>query len=156
MFLPNVQVMASRTRNPGSEWLALSSPNPVRTHRAWAAGELAPLQSGRLWHAMEVDLRRSVDAMQRVAPDRLGPVLVHPSADLAWWLVPCASVEELAGVDFLTVHVAGRPLRCLPAERYVDGLGWLEKPDGSGRLTDPAVLGAVFRPGGRLRAGAFG
>lgn len=93
--------------------------------------------------------------MQRIGPDRLGPVLVHPSADLAWWLVPCGSEEELASVDFLSVHAAGRPLRCPPAERYVDGLGWLEKPDGSGRLTDPAVLGAAFRPGRRLRAGAF-
>lgn len=93
--------------------------------------------------------------MQRISPDQLGPVLVHPSADLAWWLVPRGSVEELAGADLLTVHVAGRTLRCPPAGRYMDGLGWLEKPDGSGRLTDPAVLGAVFRPGGRLRAGAF-
>lgn len=155
MSLLNVQVMASRTHNPGSEWLALSSPDPVRTHRAWAAGELARLHSGRLWTAVEADVRRSVDAMQRISPDRLGPVLVHPSADLAWWLVPSGSVEELAGADFLTVHVAGRPLRCPPAERYVDGLGWLEKPDGSGRLTAPAALGAAFRPGGRLRAGAF-
>lgn len=155
MFLSNVQVMASRTRNPGSEWLALSSPDPVRTHRAWAAGELAPLRSGRLWLAVEVDLHRSVDAMQRIAPDRLGPVLVHPSAGLAWWLVPSGSAEELDAVPLLTVHVTDRPLRCPPAERYVDGLGWLEKPDGSGRLTGPAVLGAAFRPGGRLRAGAF-
>ncbi|TXS39297.1 hypothetical protein EAO72_20700 [Streptomyces sp. or43] len=113
------------------------------------------MHSGRLWTAVEADVRRSVDAMQRIGPDRLGPVLVHPSADLAWWLVPCGSVEELAGADFLTVHASGRSLRCPPAERYVDGLGWLEKPAGSGRLTDPAALGAAFRPGRRLRAGAF-
>lgn len=93
--------------------------------------------------------------MQRISPDRLGPVLVHPSADLAWWLVPCGSVEELASVGFLSVHASGRPLRCPSAGQYVDGLGWLEKPDGSGRLTDPAALGPAFRPGGRLRAGAF-
>lgn len=93
--------------------------------------------------------------MQRIGPDRLGPVLVHPSSDLAWWLVSCTAMEELADLGRITVHPAGWELRCPPADRYVDGWGWLEKPDGSGRLTDPTVLGAAFGPGGRLPAEAF-
>lgn len=101
---------------------------------------------------------RSVDAMQRVGADRLGPVLVYPEADLAWWLVPLTAGEELDDIARITVHPAGWVLACPPAHEYMNGRGWLEKPDGSGRLTDPVALGAAFGPGGPLRlpAGAFG
>jgi hypothetical protein len=34
-------------------------------------------------------------------------------------------------ISNLTVHPEPWPLRCPPAERYIDGFGWLEKPDGS-------------------------
>ncbi|MFE7710640.1 hypothetical protein ACFU6I_33780 [Streptomyces sp. NPDC057486] len=103
------------------------------------------------------DIRSTVAAMQRTGPDRLGPVLVHPSADRAWWLVPPGAEEVLDDLPRLTVHPECWPLRCPPAERYIDGYGWLEKPDGSGKLTSPTVLGAAFAPGGGLRlpAGAF-
>ncbi|WP_371795199.1 hypothetical protein [Streptomyces sp. NBC_01718] len=148
--------MAPRTRNPGSEWLALSAPDPLQIHRLWAREQLAPIPSGRLWLAVEVGLMRSVDAMQRIGSDGLGPVLVYPSAELAWWLVPPGGEELLADLSRLTVRSKGWMLRCPSADRYIDGLGWLEKPDGSGRLTDPAALGAAFGPGGhRLQAGAF-
>lgn len=149
--------MAPRTRNPGSEWLALSAPDPVGIHRVWAQDQLAQIPSGRLWLAVEADLMRSVAAMQRIGPDRLGPVLVYPSADLAWWLVPCGAEDVLADLGRLTVHPKGWMLRCPPAEWYVDGRGWLEKPDGSGQLTDPTALGAAFGPSGgpRLPAEAF-
>ncbi|MFB7224556.1 hypothetical protein [Streptomyces sp. NPDC056227] len=149
--------MAQRTRNPGSEWLTLCAPDPVQVHRTWAAGELASLPSGRLWLAVEADIRPTVAAMQRIGPDRLGPVLVYSSADRAWWLVPPGAEEALDDLSRLTVHPERWPLRCPPAERYIDGYGWLEKPDGSGKLTSPTVLGAAFGPGGGLRlpAGAF-
>ncbi|MFJ7949814.1 hypothetical protein ACIQ6K_40540 [Streptomyces sp. NPDC096354] len=147
--------MATRTRNQGSDWLALASPDPVKIHRAWEAGELTHLPSGQLWLAAEADLRRSVEAMQRVGPEQLGPVLVFPSAELAWWLVPCNADDELADLAQLTLRPKGWMLRCPPADRYVDGWGWLEKPDGSGLLTDPTVLSAAFELGGRLLAAAF-
>lgn len=150
--------MASRTRNPGSEWLASCAPNPVLIHRKWAADELAPIPAGRLWLAVEADVMPTVAAMQRIGPDRLGPVLVHPGSERAWWLVPPGADELLADLPRLTVHPEQWSLRCPPAERYIDGLGWLEKPDGSGRLTHADALGAAFGPGGsglRLPAGAF-
>ncbi|MFB8032477.1 hypothetical protein ACFC5Z_05895 [Streptomyces sp. NPDC056004] len=143
--------MPPRTRNPGSEWLALSAPNPAEIHREWDADQLAHLPSGRLWLAVETDFLRSVDAMQRIGPDRLGPVLVYASADLAWWLVPCGAEEALADLGRLTVHPAGWMLRCPPADRWITCRGWMEWPDGSGDLTDPAVLGAAFGPGGPMR-----
>lgn len=99
---------------------------------------------------------RSVAAMERIGPDRLGAVLVNPGAERAWWLVPREAEEALVGVSCLTAHPERWPLRCPPAERYIDGFGWLEKPEGFGRLTDPDVLGAAFGPGGlRAPAAAF-
>ncbi len=89
--------------------------------------------------------------MQRIGPGRLGPVLVYPSADRAWWLLSPGAEDLLADLPQLFVHPAGWALRCPPADRYVDGLGWLEKPDGSGRLTEPAALGAAFGPAGTMR-----
>ncbi|WP_330435956.1 MULTISPECIES: hypothetical protein [Streptomyces] len=150
--------MAPRTRNPGSEWLASCAPDPVLVHRKWVADELAFIPSGRLWLAVEADIMPTVAAMQRIGPDRLGPVLVYPCADRAWWLVPPGAEEVLDDLSRLTVHPERWQLRCPPAERYIDGYGWLEKPDGSGKLTSATVLGAAFGPGGgpRLPAGAFG
>ncbi|MGW3736697.1 hypothetical protein [Streptomyces sp. NPDC005148] len=148
--------MAPRTHNPGSQWLASCAPDPVQVHRTWAAGELAALPTGRLWLTAETDIMRSVAAMERIGPDRLGPVLVNPSTERAWWLVPRGAEEALADLSWLTVHPEPWPLRCPSAERYIDGFGWLEKPDGSGRLTDPDVLGAAFGPGGlRVPVAAF-
>ncbi|MGW5273617.1 hypothetical protein ACWEQP_13715 [Streptomyces sp. NPDC004044] len=150
--------MASRTCNPGTDWLASCAPNPVLIHRIWAADGLAAIPSGRLWLVAEADILPSVAAMQRIGPDRLGPVLAQPGAGLAWWLVPPGADELLADLPRLTVHPEGWALRCPPADRYIDGIGWLEKPDGAGRLTHPDVLGAAFGPGGsglRLPAGAF-
>ncbi|MEW2128769.1 hypothetical protein AB0891_34330 [Streptomyces sp. NPDC007259] len=45
-----------------------------------------------------------MDAMQRVGSGRLGPVLVHPDAELAWWLVPLGADVELADIGGLTVR----------------------------------------------------
>ncbi|MGW1409665.1 hypothetical protein [Streptomyces sp. NPDC002403] len=89
--------------------------------------------------------------MQRIGPDRLGPVLVYPSADLAWWLVPRGAEVSLADLGRLTVQPEGWALRCPPTDRCMDGRGWMERPDGSGDLTDPVVLGAAFGPGGPMR-----
>ncbi|MCX4550638.1 MULTISPECIES: hypothetical protein [unclassified Streptomyces] len=142
--------MHSQTLNSGSEWLALSAPDPVQIFRRWAQDQLAKIPSGRLWLAAEADLMRSVDAMQRVGPDRLGPVLVSPSADLAWFLVPLDAGQELADIRAITVRTPPWELICPPADYYLNGRGWLEKPDGSGKLTDLAALGAAFGPGGPM------
>lgn len=149
--------MATRTRNPGSDWLASCAPDPVQVHRAWARNDLAQVPTGLCWLAAEAPLTLSIVAMQRVGPDQLGPVLVHPGADRAWWLLPTDAEDLLDDLSLLTVHPAGWVLRCPPAGRYLNGMGWLERPDGSGHLTDPALLGAAFSPGTcLLPAEAFG
>lgn len=149
--LPTVPVMAPRTRNPGTEWLASCAPDPHSAHRCWASEKLAVIPVGQDWLVVEADLMRSLDAMQRVGSDQLGPVLVYPEAERAWWLVPLGSDQELADIPALTIHTRPWELHCPPAHAYIDGRGWLEKPDGSGALTDPVVLGSAFSPGGPLR-----
>ncbi|GAA2945853.1 MULTISPECIES: hypothetical protein [Streptomyces] len=148
--------MASRTRNSGTDWLAQCAPDPARAHRRWASDELAPIPAGLHWLVAEADLMRSITAMQRVGSRRLGPVLVHPETHRAWWLVPLGADEEFADIQALTVRLGPWTLNCPPAHAYMAGRGWLEKPDGSGRLTDPVALGAAFSPGGwRPPAEAF-
>ncbi|MCX4972189.1 hypothetical protein [Streptomyces sp. NBC_00620] len=153
--------MATSTRNPGTryagrDWLAECAPTPDAVHRAWSAGELALVPSGLRWLVVEAPLLPSVDAMQRMPPDGLGPVLAYPAAERAWWLVPLDAAEHLDDVARLTVHPPLWPLYCPPVNRPTNGRVWLARPHGSGRLTDPTVLGACFGPGGRLPAEAFG
>lgn len=159
--MPTVLVMATRTHNPdarhaGRDWLADCAPAPDAVHRAWSGGELALIPSGEHWLAVEASFLRTLDAMQRIGPDDLGPVLAFPAAEHAWWLVPLDAAEQLDDIPRLTVHPPAWPLYCPPVNRPVRGRVWLSRPNGSGRLTDPTMLGACFGPGGRLPAEAFG
>ncbi|MFF1687191.1 hypothetical protein [Streptomyces sp. NPDC058254] len=152
--------MATRTRNPGTraggDWLANCAITPNAVHRAWAAGELALVPSGGHWLAVEAPFGGTLDAMQRIPADVLGPVLGYPAAERAWWLVPLDAGEQLDDVARLVVRPAAWPLFCPPVQRPAHGRVWLERPDGTGQLTDPSTLGAAFGPGGRLPAEAFG
>ncbi|MGP4087633.1 hypothetical protein [Streptomyces sp. KR55] len=93
----------------------------------------------------------------RIPEQQRGPVLADPDLDKTWWLVPLDAAEELAHVRQVTLQPAGWTLGCPPTGRQVAGRWWLWRPDGSGRLTDPAVLAAAFGPGGyRLTEEALG
>jgi hypothetical protein len=94
--------------------------------------------------------------MRRIGPERLGPVLADVDTDQAWWLLPADVGDELDDVRQVTVRPPGWVLECPPVLYHLSGRIWLERPDGSGRLTDPVLLGAAFGPGGRLPAEAFG
>ncbi|WP_179202351.1 hypothetical protein [Streptomyces caniscabiei] len=153
--------MATRTHKPGTryagrDWLADCAPAPDTVRRAWSAGELARVPSGVRWLAVEAPFFHTMDAMQRIPPDVLGPVLAYPAAECAWWLVPLDAEEHLDDVARLTVHPSGWPLHCPPVNRPTHGRVWLARPHGSGRLTDPTMLAACFVPGGRLPAEVLG
>jgi hypothetical protein len=137
----------------GTAWLADASLRPSECYAAWHRDEFAAIPAGSRWDVVEANLQRSVAAMQHLSRRKiLGPVMVYPEADRAWWLVPLGAEEHLADVAALTVQPQGWLLRCPPADRYMHGRGWLEKPDGSGLLTDATALSAVFWPGGTLTA----
>lgn len=154
--------MATRTHrqrarpSAGTDWLASCAAHPDDAYLAWAAHCLAAIATGSPWLAAEAPLVESVTAMQRIGPGRLGPVLAFPEAERVWWLVDRKAEEQLADVPRLLVHPTGWVLRAPPADRSLSGRCWLERPDGSGLLTDAELLGAAFGPSGHLPAGAFG
>lgn len=133
------------------------TPTPAEVARAWDAEELAPIYGSTHWRAVEAPLMPSVDAMRRIGAKR-GPVLADVAAYRAWWLVSPDVGDLLDDIRQLRVMAAEWPLLCPPVLYPVGERVWLKRPDGSGHLTDPTVLGAALGPGGgpRLPAEAFG
>ncbi|MFB8772081.1 hypothetical protein [Streptomyces broussonetiae] len=131
----------------GDAWLADCSPHPDLTRAAWEAQDLAPIASGPRWLVAESTLTDGMPAATRIRDEQRGPILADGIIGRAWWLVPTQAAEDLADVPHLTVHAAGWVLACPPMDTVVDGRFWLWRPDGSGYLTDPAVLAAAFGPG---------
>lgn len=136
------------TQQRGQDWLLSCTDQPTTVRRLWDTEELAPFPSGRHWRVVEAPLLRSVHAMKRISSNRLGPVLADVETNRAWWLVSPSLADELDDVRALHVRPAGWVLTCPPVLYSVVGRGWLQRPDGTGRLTDPLLLGAAFGPGG--------
>lgn len=135
----------------GDAWLADCHAYPTLVRQTWGKEALAPLTSGTRWLAAETRLMPTMHALNRIREAQRGPVLADPDLDLAWWLVPLEAAEELSDLRQVTVRPAGWPLRCPPASWHLESRLWLCRPDGSGRLTEPAVLAAAFGPGGYRR-----
>lgn len=151
MALPNF----TQGYEAGDAWLASCSVRPELVREAWTSEDLAPIASGSHWLVAEGQLATRYDALARIPAKLRGPVLADFVEDRLWWLVPLESAEELADVRQLRVQPPGWCLRCPPTGWHVEGRTWLTRPDGSGQLTDPAVLAAAIGPGGyRLPAEA--
>ncbi|MFJ2006980.1 hypothetical protein [Streptomyces chartreusis] len=151
MALPNF----TQRYEAGDTWLAGCSARPDLVRAAWDTEVLAPIPSGAHWLAAEAKSGPGYYSVQRIPAEKRGPILADPEGDRLWWLVPLTAVEELADIGQLVVRPAGWFLRCPPSGWHIEGRMWLSRPDGSGRLTDPAVLAAAFGPGGyRLPAEA--
>jgi hypothetical protein len=150
--------ISERQIEAGNTWLANCSAQPDLVREAWEVEALAPIRAGVHWLAAEGPLISVLAALKCLPPGRLGPVLASPATEQAWWLVPLGAEEHLAGIRQLRIRPAGWPLHCPPAGRQLCGRFWLQRPDGSGRLTDPVLLGAALGPGGgpRLPSEAFG
>ncbi|MFC8512009.1 hypothetical protein [Streptomyces sp. NPDC057257] len=132
----------------GDAWLADCSAHPDLVRQAWWIEALAPIPSGTHWLAAEALLVTTMQALNRIREEHRGPVLADPQLDRAWWLVPSNAADELADVRAVAVRPFGQPLHCPPTGWQVCGRFWLHRPDGTGRLTDPAVLAAAVGPGG--------
>lgn len=141
-------------RDAGQEWLLSCTPHRADTQRAWDDDTFAEIPTGPYWRVAEAPLTRSVQAIQRIGADRIGPVLADVYRDVAWWLLPPDLADDLDDIPRITVRPAGWVLKSPPVERSLEGRWWLEWPDGTGRLTDPVLLGAAFGPGGRLSEAA--
>lgn len=144
-------------QTPGHEWLAACAPDPNAVHNEWKQGRTAHIPAA--WTVAESTLLHSLRAAEQLShAGQLGPVLAHFTADRTWWLLPAEpeTGTHLADLPQLYLHAPGWPLRCPAPGHCTEGMLWLQPPDGSGTLTDPAALGAAFGCGGRLPAEAFG
>ncbi|WP_246890190.1 hypothetical protein [Streptomyces scabiei] len=144
-----------RLRQAGQDWLLSCAPDPAAAHRLWSEEKLAPFPTGGHWLVAEAPIALAMSVMDRIR-DRGGPVLADVSTCVASWLLPADLGDELDDVVQLTVRPAGWALACPPVLYGVRGRVWLRPPDGSGQLTDPALLAAAFGPGGRPAMEAFG
>ncbi|MET7354653.1 hypothetical protein [Streptomyces mirabilis] len=149
---------APYARQAGTDWLLSCADTPAEIRTRWDADQLGEFPSGGHWRAAEAALAHSMDAIKRIGLSRQGPVLADVSQGIAWWLLPPTLGDELDDVRTITIRPRGWVLRCPPVLYPVRGRVWIERPDGSGRLTDPVLLGAALGPGGgpRLSAEAFG
>ncbi|MEU6230448.1 hypothetical protein [Streptomyces sp. NPDC047042] len=148
---------AHRMSQAGQDWLLSCALHPADVQGAWDTEELAEFPTGPHWRVAEAPLLRSVEAISRIGADRIGPVLADVHRDVAWWLLPPDLTDELDDIHRLTVRPDGWVLKCPPVLYSVTGRWWLERPDGSGRLTNPVLLGAALSPGGApLPLEAFG
>lgn len=144
-------------RNAGDSWLADCTGRPDLAHEVWGKNSLLPILSTE-WRVAEAHLQPALQAVQRIPEHEQGPILMDIRLDRAWWLVPLDADEQLADVSGVSVQPIGWPLHCPPASRCIGSRVWLDAPDGTGRLMNPAYLAAALGPGGgpRLPAEAFG
>lgn len=139
---------ADPTHQAGQEWLLSSAPDPAPVLHQWELKKLGEIPSGTHWRVVEAPLLESIAAVQRIGPDRVGPILADTNRHRAWWLLPTSLGDDLDDIRQFTVHPPGWVLRCPPVLTSVRGWWWIERPDGSGQLTDPTLLAAAFGPGG--------
>lgn len=133
------------------EWLAAADTDPAHAYRWWesnpAATAILPL--GRTFEAVEVGAERAEEVLRH--PGITGPVLRLVAGGHAYVLVPVGTsqawtVSAALCLDEAHYLAVPDPSRVAPPGAY-----WVRPPDGSGTLTDPAVLAEVV-----TRAGAGG
>ncbi|MEU3525613.1 hypothetical protein AB0E62_17355 [Streptomyces sp. NPDC038707] len=136
-------------------WLASVAPDPEACRRQWERSPLgvALLPAGKAWDVLFLpgDLGYpTLDVLCRLL-GRPGPVLAGPGDDRLGFLVPPGTAARWLGTGvrtagagtWIVVPYPGRPAR---------GVRWLVEPDGSGTLTDPALLELAMHEAAAERA----
>lgn len=126
-----------------AEWLASVAPDPEACRWEWERGPLrvALLPAGRAWDVLILPGELgypTLDVLTRIL-DRPGPVLVDFGDDRMGFFVPPGTAANWLGTGIRTAGagtwvVVPHPGRCTGTVR------WLVPPDGTGTLTDPALL----------------
>lgn len=135
--------MADSGTREAVEWLAAVAPDPEACRWEWERNPLgvALLPAGRRWDVLilSADLGYpTLDVLTRLV-DTPGPVLADFGDARMGFFVPPGTAARWLGTGvrgaghgtWIVVPYPGRQAR---------GMRWLVPPDGSGTLTDPAVL----------------
>ncbi|MGI5403257.1 hypothetical protein ACQEVG_28180 [Streptomyces sp. CA-135486] len=136
--------MAGSGAKTAVEWLASVAPDPDACRWEWERNPLgvALLPAGRRWDVLVLpgELGRPTLDVLSLLVDRPGPVLAADVGDArTGFFVPPGTAERWVGTGvrnagtgaWIVVPYPGWPTR---------GVRWLIVPDGSGTLTDPALL----------------
>ncbi|MFE9554396.1 hypothetical protein ACFYMW_11920 [Streptomyces sp. NPDC006692] len=135
--------MAASGSKAAVEWLASVAPDPDACRWEWERNPLgvALLPAGRGWDVLILpgELGRgTLDVLTRLV-DRPGPVLADSGDERVGFFVPPGTATRWLGTG---VRGAGRGTWVVVPHpgRATGGVRWVVLPDGSGTLTDPALL----------------
>ena len=125
------------------EWLASAAPDPEACRWEWESNPLgvAVLPAGRAWDVLILPGRLgcpTFDVLTRI-PRPPGPVLVDFEDNRMGFFVPAGTAARWVGTGIRTVG-AGTWIVVPYPGRTGGGVRWLVPPDGTGTLTDPALL----------------
>ncbi|MFF8477870.1 hypothetical protein [Streptomyces sp. NPDC015414] len=141
------------------EWLVAVAPDPEACRWAWERNPLGVtlLPAGRSWDVLILPGELgypTLDVLTRVL-DRPGPVLVDFGDSRVGFFVPPGTAARWLGTGIRTAGSGTWIVVPYPG-RATRTVRWLVQPDGSGTLTDPALLelamheaAAVLARGGR-------
>ncbi|MFI1166645.1 hypothetical protein ACH4UM_24330 [Streptomyces sp. NPDC020801] len=125
------------------EWLASVAPDPGACRREWERNPrgVALLPAGRAWDVLILPGRLgypTLDVLTRVL-DRPGPVLADFGDERVGFLVPPGTAARWLGTGIRGAGLGTWIVVPYPG-RTSGEVRWLVPPDGSGTLTDPALL----------------
>ncbi|MER5598328.1 hypothetical protein [Streptomyces sp. NPDC002265] len=125
------------------DWLASVAPDPEACRFEWERNPrgVALLPAGKAWDVLilpgELGLR-TLDVLTRIL-DQPGPVLADFGDARVGFLVPPGTAARWLGTGIRTVGAGSWIVVPYPG-RSTGKVRWLVPPDGTGTLTDPALL----------------
>ncbi|MET8855987.1 MULTISPECIES: hypothetical protein [unclassified Streptomyces] len=125
------------------EWLASVAPDPEACRWEWERSPrgVALLPAGKAWDVLILPAELgypTLDVLTRVL-DQPGPVLVDFGDARMGFFVPAGTAARWLGTGVRTAGPGTWIVVPYPG-RSTAGVRWLVAPDGSGTLTDPALL----------------
>ncbi|MER5867617.1 hypothetical protein [Kitasatospora sp. NPDC002040] len=134
--------MASTPGDRAVDWLTAAAPDPEACREDWerSGRGVMLLPAGRLWDVLLVPGRLghlTFEVLSRLTGT--GPVYADFADGQLGFLVPVGTAARWIGTGVRSAGSGTWVALPHPAGSG-RGLRWLAAPDGSGRLTDPAVL----------------
>ncbi|MFI6349878.1 hypothetical protein [Streptomyces sp. NPDC050560] len=135
-------------RRAAVDWLVSVAPDPAACRRRWAHNPRAvvPLPAGRRWDVLitpDVLGRAALDVLVRLV-GRPGPVLDGLGGARIGFFVPAGAAAHWVGTGLSTAGPGAWIGAPHPRRVAEGGVRWLVPPDGTGTLTDAALLELVL------------
>ncbi|MFG2227116.1 hypothetical protein [Streptomyces sp. NPDC048644] len=137
------------------DWLAAVAPDPDACREEWERNPLGVvlLPAGRRWDVLIVEGELgypTLDVLTRVI-DRPGPVLSDFGDSRMGFFVPPGTASRWLGTGVRAAGAGTWIVTPYPG-RATGGVRWIVPPDGTGTLTDPALLELALHEAVALRA----